>query len=94
MTLRDHRLIVMFFDLSSMQPEDVDRAVEAAQNYINKQMQPADLVASVSMATALSMDQDFTADKAALLKAVGRYNGTRGQGLRTEARRINRWDVG
>ena len=30
-TLRDHRLIVMFFDLSSMQPEDIDRAVEAAQ---------------------------------------------------------------
>ena len=26
--LRDHRLIVMFFDLSSMQPEDIDRAVE------------------------------------------------------------------
>ena len=42
--LKDHRLIVMFFDLSSMQPEDIDRAVEAAQNYINKKMQPADLV--------------------------------------------------
>src|ERR1700736_3440207 len=26
--LRDHRLIVMFFDVSSMQPEDIDRAVE------------------------------------------------------------------
>jgi VWFA-related protein len=81
--LRDHRLIVLFFDLSSMQPEDVDRAVEAAQNYINKQMQPADLVAAVSMATALSMDQDFTGDKAALLRAVGRYNGTQGTGFGT-----------
>jgi len=45
--LRDHRLIVMFFDLSSMQPEDVDRAVDAAKDYINKKMQPADLVALV-----------------------------------------------
>jgi VWFA-related protein len=79
--LKDHRLIVMFFDLSSMQPEDVDRAVEAAQNYINKKMQPADLVAVVSMATGLSMDQDFTSDKAALLKAVGSYNGTEGTGF-------------
>src|SRR6202012_1077084 len=60
--LRDHRLIVMFFDLSSMQPEDIDRAVEAAQDYINKKMQPADLVSVVSMDTSLSMDQDFTAD--------------------------------
>ncbi len=80
-TLRDHRLIVMFFDLSSMQPEDIDRAVEAAQDYVNKKMQPADLVALVSMATALSMDQDFTADKAALLRAVGKYNGTEGTGF-------------
>lgn len=79
--LKDHRLIVMFFDLSSMQPEDTDRAVEAAQDYINKKMQSADLVAVVSMDTGLSLDQDFTADKAALLKAVGRYNGTEGTGF-------------
>jgi VWFA-related protein len=79
--LRDHRLIVMFFDLSSMQPEDIDRAVESAQDYVNKKMQPADLVALISMATGLSMDQDFTSDKAALLKGLGRYNGTEGTGF-------------
>jgi VWFA-related protein len=80
-TLKDHRLIVMFFDLSSMQPEDTDRAVEAAQDYVNKKMAPADLVALVSMATGLSMDQDFTSDKAALLKGLGKYNGTEGTGF-------------
>jgi VWFA-related protein len=79
--LRDHRLIVMFFDLSSMQPEDIDRAVQAAQDYVNKKMQPADLVALVSMATGLSMDQDFTSDKTALLKGLGKYNGTEGTGF-------------
>lgn len=79
--LRDHRLIVMFFDLSSMQPEDIDRAVEAAQDYVNKKMQPADLVALVSMATGLNMDQDFTSDKPALLKGLGKYNGTEGTGF-------------
>ncbi len=80
-TLRDHRLIVMFFDLSSMQPEDIDRAVDAAKDYINKKMQPADLVALVSMDTGLSVDRDFTADKTALLAGVGRYNGTEGTGF-------------
>jgi VWFA-related protein len=80
-SLRDHRLIVMFFDLSSMQPEDIDRAVESAQDYVNKKMQPADLVALVSMATGLSMDQDFTSDKAALLRGLGKYNGTQGTGF-------------
>jgi len=79
--LKNHRLIVMFFDLSSMQPEDIDRAVEAAQDYVNKKMEPADLVALVSLDTSLSMDQDFTADKALLLKGLGKYNGTEGTGF-------------
>jgi VWFA-related protein len=79
--LRDHRLMVFFFDLSSMQPEDVDRAVESAQDFVNKKMQPADLVALVSLDTSLLMDQDFTADKAALLRGLGKYNGTQGTGF-------------
>jgi len=73
--LRDHRLIVLFFDLSSMQDEDIDRAVDAATKYVNEQMAPADLVAMVSMSTGLSMDQDFTSDKTALLKVLAKYNG-------------------
>ena len=79
--LKNHRLIVMFFDLSSMQPEDIDRAVEAAQDYVNKKMEPADLVALVSLDTSLSMDQDFTADKTLLLKGLGKYDGTEGTGF-------------
>ena len=73
--LKDHRLIVIFFDLSSMQDEDIDRAVEAAEKYVKTQMQPADLVALVSMSTGLSMDQDFTSDKDALLRGLAKYNG-------------------
>ncbi len=74
--LKDHRLIVMFFDLSTLQDDDTDRAVEAAQKYINTQMQPADLVALVSFSTALRMDQDFTSNKQALLHGLAKYNGT------------------
>ena len=59
-----------------MQDEDIDRAVDAATDYVNKQMAPADLVALVSMATGLSMDQDFTADKTALLHGLAKYNGS------------------
>ncbi|MFZ1939653.1 MAG: VWA domain-containing protein [Terracidiphilus sp.] len=79
--LRDHRLIVMFFDLTSMQPEDLERCVEAAQDFIKNKMQPADLVALVSFGDTLSVDQDFTADKNALINEVGAYNGTEGQGF-------------
>ncbi|MGA7521157.1 MAG: VWA domain-containing protein [Acidobacteriaceae bacterium] len=78
--LRNHRLIVIFFDLTSMQPEDVERAQDAARNYIDKQMHPADLVAIVSLDATLSLDQDFTASKDLLLRAVNSYSGTEGQG--------------
>jgi VWFA-related protein len=79
--LRNHRLIVMFFDLTSMQPEDLDRSVEAAREFLSKKMQSADLVALVSLSDTLKVDQDFTADKDALTQEVGAYNGTEGQGF-------------
>jgi VWFA-related protein len=79
--LRNHRLIVMFFDLTSMQPEDLDRSVEAARDFLKSKLQPADLVALVSLGDALTVDQDFTADKNALINEVGAYNGTEGQGF-------------
>jgi len=77
---KDRRLVVLFFDLSSMQPEDITRSVEAAKDYINKHMAPADLVAAVSLVSSLSMDQDFTSDKDALLKAVSKYDGADSNG--------------
>ncbi len=79
--LRNHRLIVMFFDLTSMQPEDLERSVEAAQLFLKTKMQPADLIALVSLGDTLAVDQDFTADKDALIREVGAYNGTEGQGF-------------
>ena len=79
--LRNHRLIVMFFDLTSMQPEDLDRCVKAARDFLTSKMQPADLVALVSLDETLKVDQDFTSDKAVLANEVGIYNGTQGQGF-------------
>jgi VWFA-related protein len=79
--LKDHRLIVMFFDMSSMQDEDIDRAVDAAKKYVSEKMQPADLVAMVSMSTGLNLDQDFTSDKTALLRVLAAYNGDDASGF-------------
>ena len=79
--LRNHRLIVMFFDLTSMQPEDLERAVDAARDFLKKKMEAADLVALVSLGDTLNVDQDFTADKNVLAREVGIYNGTEGEGF-------------
>jgi VWFA-related protein len=74
--LRNHRLIVFFFDLTSMQPEDLDRSVTAAREFLKNKLQPADLVALVSLDTSLKVDLDFTADKELLAGKIGIYNGT------------------
>ncbi len=79
--LRNHRLIVFFFDLTSMQPEDLDRCVDAAKDFLRKKLAPADLVALVSLGDTLNVDQDFTADRDLLINEVGMYNGTEGQGF-------------
>jgi VWFA-related protein len=79
--LKDHRLIVLFFDLSSMQPDEIDRSSTAALNYVDKQMTPADLVSVVSLGSSLQVNQDFTSDRDRLKKALKAFNAGSGQGF-------------
>ncbi|HMF98806.1 MAG TPA: VWA domain-containing protein, partial [Vicinamibacterales bacterium] len=79
--MHGRRLIVLFFDLSSMQPEEIDRSVKAAHDYIDQRLSPVDLIAVVSFSTSLHVDQDFTADREALGAAVDAYGGASGQGF-------------
>ena len=79
--LKNHRLIVLFFDFSAMEPDDIDRAVSAAQKYVDKQMAPADLVAAISLASSMRVDQDFTNDKTRLKAVLSGYTSGEGQGF-------------
>ncbi|HTE91673.1 MAG TPA: VWA domain-containing protein [Terriglobales bacterium] len=79
--LKDRRLIVLFFDLSSMQPDEIERAAKAAQNYVDRQMSPADLVSVLSLGSSLKVNQDFTSDKTALLKVIESFNSGAGEGF-------------
>jgi VWFA-related protein len=79
--LKDRRLIILFFDLTSMQPEEIDRAVTAAVRYLDRQMSPADLVSVISLGSQLTVNQDFTSDKAALKNALQTLNLGGGQGF-------------
>jgi len=71
--LNDRRLIVLFFDLSSMQPEEVERAGKSALEYADKQMAPADLVSVVTLSNTLNVDLDFTADKEELKSVMAGF---------------------
>jgi VWFA-related protein len=71
---RHHRLIILLFDLSSMPVEDLIQAQTTAQNFIEKQLTPADLVALVVNASSLKLLQNFTNDREALRAAVTKLN--------------------
>ena len=77
--LAGRRLIVLLFDIASMQPEDVQRAVDSATTYVEKTMTPADMVAVATISTRLDVLSDFSADKtkvSAALATLGYKEGT------------------
>ena len=62
-----------------MQPEDVQKAADAAIKWVDEQMTPADLVAVASIGSSLQILTDFTSDKEqvhAVLPAFSAADGT------------------
>ena len=68
--VHDHRMIVLFFDLTSLQAEDLLRSTRAAQKYLQEQMTPADLVAVVAFGNTLKVIANFTNDRELLKQSV------------------------
>jgi len=68
---RNKRLLVLYFDMSSMPSQDVLRAYNAARKYITSQMTPADLIAVISFQNGgVRVKQNFTDSKEQLLDIV------------------------
>ncbi len=68
--IRNRRMIVLFFDLTSMETDDLIRAHDAAVKFLKAQMKPPDLVAVVTFGSNLSVLANFTNNRATLEKAV------------------------
>ena len=75
------RLLAMYFDMTSMSPDDQLRALAAAQKFIRTQMTAADLV-SIMRFSGGSVDvlQDFSADRNRLLSILETLIVGEGQG--------------
>lgn len=74
-----HRVWILLFDTSSMQPEDVQKAADAALKWSTEKMSSSDLVAVAAISSTLQILTDFTNDKAritATLKAFAVTDGT------------------
>ena len=72
------RIWVLLFDTSSMQPEDVQKAADAAIKWGNERMSPADLVAIASISSTLQILSDFTNDKEKILSVLKGFAVTDG----------------
>ncbi len=78
--IKDRRLIVLFFDTSAMEPDEIERSATAAEKYLDKQMSPADLVSIVSLGSTIMVNQDFTTDREKLRAVLQSLNVGAGVG--------------
>jgi VWFA-related protein len=68
---QDKRMMVMFFDMTSMQQADLLRAFDASMKFVRTQMGPSDMLAIMALQSgAVRIRQDFTADKPRLLEVL------------------------
>jgi VWFA-related protein len=78
-----HRLLTLLFDTSSMQPEDVQKAVDGAVKWVDGQMTPADLVAVAAIHSTLEVLSDFTSSKERLHAVLSAFSATDGTAFAT-----------
>jgi len=78
---KNHRLLVFYFDMTAMPPQDQMRALQAAEKFIREQMTGADLI-SLMRYSGGSVDvlQDFSADRNKLLSVLQTLIVGEGQG--------------
>ena len=74
---RDRRMLVLFFDLTSLGTDDLIRAHDAAAKFVKQQMTKADLVSVVVFSSNLRVLSDFTNDHDKLNKAIAQLAARR-----------------
>jgi VWFA-related protein len=66
----NRRMLAIVLDVSSMQPDDVQRAVEDSRDWVGEKMTGADLVAIITIGSRLNVLTDFTSSKEEALAAL------------------------
>lgn len=78
---RGRRLLVLFFDWSSLSDTDQLHAIEAADKFVREQMAAADLVAIKTFGTKLHNELDFTSDRDLILATLRKFTPGEASGL-------------
>jgi VWFA-related protein len=78
---KDHRLLALYFDMTSLPPADEMRALSAAEKFVRTQLTTVDLVAIMRYnGGAVQILQDFTSDRNRLLSILETMVVGEGQG--------------
>lgn len=91
---KDRRLMVMFFDMTSMPIQDQMRAQTAAQKFLKTQMTKSDLMAIMTYASDVKVVEDFTDDRDKLAKDIKGLIIGEGQGFDTTSADDSTSDTG
>ncbi|MCB1020135.1 MAG: VWA domain-containing protein [Bryobacterales bacterium] len=78
---KDRRLLVLFFDFSSMPAEDQIRAQKSAIDFLDTRMTESDLVSIMTYSSELKVVQDFTDDRALLRDIISSFRVGEGSEL-------------
>jgi len=79
---KDHRLLALYFDMTSLPPADEMRALSAAEQFVRSQLTTVDLVAIMRYnGGAVQILQDFTSDRNRLLSILSTLVVGEGQGM-------------
>jgi len=91
---RNRRLMVMFFDMTSMPIQDQKRAQTAALKFLRTQMTPADLIAIMTFSSDIKVVEDFTDDRDQLEKDIRGLIVGEGQGFEIDNQDDSAADTG
>jgi VWFA-related protein len=91
---RNRRLMVMFFDMTSMPIQDQKRAQTAALKFLQTQITPADLVAIMTFSSSVKVVEDFTDDRDQLAKDIRNLTIGEGQGFEIDNQDDSASDTG
>jgi VWFA-related protein len=82
---KDKRLLVLFFDFSSMQPQEQIRSQQSALKFLSEQMTPSDMVAIMTLGASVQVAQDFTGDRDRLTQVIKSFRIGQASELAIEA---------
>jgi VWFA-related protein len=74
----NRRMMLLLFDISSMQPEDLQRAVDGGADWAEEAMGNSDLVAVVTVGQRLNVLTDFTSNREEIMAALSALGASEG----------------